>query len=312
MAGSPAITDSTPSAPAPAASTAPAKPVSSGPFSQPSVVIAAPVPVTERDLIVDAVSKVQDAEADLSAKPAVNDKEWRLELADILRHHVGEPEIGLLIGAARIAFDIKNKMEAVERRRERAAAMRNSNPHQITLEARARFDRATARLDEAEAEAKKADAIYRLALVNDAEPKLPPPAQLDQGSAAPSKAAAQSAEYALRDAKLQLPANLKAIDEELKHTLDDIDERHAGEPTRVIEGLRRSAQTSADFEKDRAALRAADPHQTALEESRARFEEAKTLLVEAREEAEKADVLYRAALANDPELTFDWKVTPPL
>jgi hypothetical protein len=258
MAGSPAITDSTPSAPAPAASTAPAKPVSSGPFSQPSVVIAAPVPVTERDLIVDAVSKVQDAEADLSAKPAVNDKEWRLELADILRHHVGEPEIGLLMGAARIAFDIKNKMEAVERRRERAAAMRNSNPHQITLEARARFDRATARLDEAEAEAKKADAIYRLALVNDAEPKLPPPAQLDQGSAAPSKAAA-----------------------------------------------------SADFEKDRAALRAADPHQTALEESRARFEEAKILLVEAREEAEKADALYRAALANDPNsMSLDYM--PPL
>jgi hypothetical protein len=250
---------STPSAPAPATSKEPAKPADqSGAFFQPSVVIAAPVPVTVLDATVDAVSKVQDAEADLSAKPAVNDKEWRLELADILRHHVGEPEIGLLMGAARIAFDIKNKMEAVERRRERAAAMRNSNPHQITLEARARFDRATARRDEAEAEAKKADAIYRLALVNDAEPKLPPPAQLDQGSAAPSKAAA-----------------------------------------------------SADFEKDRAALRAADPHQTALEESRARFEEAKMLLVEAREEAEKADLLYRAALANDPNsMTLDYM--PPL
>ena len=151
MAGSPAITDLTPSAPAPATSTAPAKPAdqSSGAFSQPSVVIAARVLVTVGDAILDAISKVQCAESHWPAEPVD---------AELDKEHHGEPVfvIQKLISNAQISSDIAHWLDVQHCQDRVVAAMRHSDPqmlpsdpHQIVREARDGFDQATAVLVDA-------------------------------------------------------------------------------------------------------------------------------------------------------------------
>lgn len=150
MAGDILIDASTPSAPAPATSTAPAKPADqSGAFSQPSVVIAAPVPVTVRDAIVDAISKVQCAKSHWLAA--------ELEGTLAAEHH-GEPVNAIqdLIMNARISSNIAHRFDVQHCRDRVVAAMRHSDPqmlssdpHQIAREAKDGFDQATAVLVDA-------------------------------------------------------------------------------------------------------------------------------------------------------------------
>jgi hypothetical protein len=154
MAGSPAITDLTPSAPAPATSTAPAKPA--GAFSDPSVVIAAPVPVTVRDAIMDAISKVQCVESHWLAGPV--DAEWEGTLAAIDKEHHGERVIVIqeLISNARISSHFARSLDVQHCQERVVAAMRHSDPqmlpsdrHQIAREAKDGFDQAMAVLVDA-------------------------------------------------------------------------------------------------------------------------------------------------------------------
>jgi hypothetical protein len=302
MAGSPAITDLTPPAPAPAASTAPAKPVSSGPFSQRSVVIAAPVPVNVRDAIMDAISKVQDAKAygtlshtsvvhaptveNDSKPPSSQDKKGMpsgLIASSTFPSNVspGHKPNEATQALAEIRDAAMGRLKVAQSRLDRATEnlkLLNEHPGQYPAQLidDAKADVRVKQLAEKDADDrfKKADEAYRAALLGDNEAD---PHQI-------ALAAQQRLEIATR------------MLAEAEHQLREAEEHLEGAVARAIE------KSKLPLGSPSAVYVPADANVASKREA----------LETAGLEAVDADLAYRIALANDPASILDYTEMPPV
>jgi hypothetical protein len=312
MAGDILMDASTPSAPAPATSKEPAKPADqSGAFFQPSVVIAAPVPVTVGDAIMDAISKVQAAYGTLSHTSVVHaptvekDSKPPPSQDKTSQDKKGMPS-GLIASStfpsnvspghkpneatqalAEIRDAAMGRLKDAQSRLDRATEnlkLLNKHPGQYPAQQidDAKADVRVKQLAEKDADDrfKKADEAYRAALLGDNE-------------ADPHQIALAAQQ------RLEMATKMLA---EAKHQLKEAEEHLEGAVARAIEKSKLPLGSPSAVYVPADNIPEADANVTSKREA----------LETAGLEAVDADLAYRIALANDPASILDYTEMPPV